>query len=52
MVDRSLYWYLFYVFANSRLNPFGLIIALDEHGEASGSLFWDDGDSIGEFGFP
>ncbi|XP_063997509.1 sucrase-isomaltase, intestinal-like [Pogoniulus pusillus] len=30
----------------SRLNPFGLIIALDEHGEASGSLFWDDGDSI------
>ncbi|XP_065410413.1 sucrase-isomaltase, intestinal-like isoform X1 [Chrysemys picta bellii] len=30
----------------SRLNPFGLIIALDERGEASGSLFWDDGDSI------
>ncbi|GAB0175790.1 kinesin-like protein KIF21A [Grus japonensis] len=30
----------------SRLNPFGLIIALDEQGEASGSLFWDDGDSI------
>ncbi|XP_068045833.1 sucrase-isomaltase, intestinal-like [Anomalospiza imberbis] len=30
----------------SRLNPFGLIIALDEQGQASGSLFWDDGDSI------
>nr|XP_025039028.1 maltase-glucoamylase, intestinal-like [Pelodiscus sinensis] len=30
----------------SRLNPFGLIIALNERGEASGSLFWDDGDSI------
>ncbi|NXW53314.1 SUIS protein, partial [Eurystomus gularis] len=30
----------------SRLNPFSLIIALDEQGEASGSLFWDDGDSI------
>ncbi|KAK4829986.1 hypothetical protein QYF61_008156 [Mycteria americana] len=34
------------VFVNSRLNPFGLIIALDEQGEASGSLFWDDGDSV------
>ncbi|XP_008941242.1 PREDICTED: maltase-glucoamylase, intestinal-like, partial [Merops nubicus] len=33
-------------FVNSRLNPFGLVIALDEQGEASGSLFWDDGDSI------
>ncbi|XP_073198517.1 sucrase-isomaltase, intestinal-like [Lepidochelys kempii] len=31
---------------HDRLNPFGLIIALDEQGEASGSLFWDDGDSI------
>ncbi|RLV83702.1 hypothetical protein DV515_00016396, partial [Chloebia gouldiae] len=30
----------------SRLNPFGLIIAVDEEGQASGSLFWDDGDSI------
>ncbi|XP_016007196.1 maltase-glucoamylase, intestinal [Rousettus aegyptiacus] len=30
----------------SRMNPFSLIIALDERGEASGSLFWDDGDSI------
>ncbi|KAM6146785.1 sucrase-isomaltase, intestinal-like [Phoenicopterus ruber ruber] len=34
------------MFVNSRLNPFGLIIALDEQGEASGSLFWDDGDSV------
>lgn len=32
----------------SRMNPFSLIIALDERGEASGSLFWDDGDSIGK----
>uniref|UniRef100_A0A8C7A103 alpha-glucosidase n=1 Tax=Nothoprocta perdicaria TaxID=30464 RepID=A0A8C7A103_NOTPE len=36
----------------SRLNPFGLTIALDDQGEASGSLFWDDGDSIGKFGSP
>lgn len=38
------------LFVNSRLNPFGLIIALDEQGQASGSLFWDDGDSIGKPG--
>ncbi|XP_006865405.1 PREDICTED: maltase-glucoamylase, intestinal-like [Chrysochloris asiatica] len=31
---------------HSRLNPFGLIISLDEQEEAYGSLFWDDGDSI------
>ncbi|XP_054552732.1 maltase-glucoamylase-like [Talpa occidentalis] len=30
----------------SRMNPFGLIVALDEQGEALGTLFWDDGDSI------
>ena len=29
----------------SRHNPFGLIIALDENGEADGSLYWDDLDS-------
>ena len=31
----------------SRLNPMGLIVALDDSAEASGSLFWDDGDSKG-----
>ncbi|ODM93071.1 Maltase-glucoamylase, intestinal [Orchesella cincta] len=31
----------------SRNNPFGLIVALDDQGTASGSLFFDDGDSIG-----
>ncbi len=31
----------------SRNNPFGLIVALDESGTATGSLFYDDGDSIG-----
>ncbi|XP_063956333.1 maltase-glucoamylase-like [Lytechinus pictus] len=30
----------------SRLNPFGLIVPLDESMEAAGDLFWDDGDSI------
>ncbi|XP_077026637.1 sucrase-isomaltase, intestinal-like isoform X2 [Tamandua tetradactyla] len=32
--------------ALSHQNPFGLVIALDEQEEASGSFFWDDGDSI------
>jgi len=27
----------------SRQNPMGLIVPLDENGEASGTLFWDDG---------
>lgn len=50
-MPTSLHWQcVFNVLFNSRLNPFGLIIALDEHGEASGSLFWDDGDSIGKPG--
>ncbi|XP_030650308.1 maltase-glucoamylase, intestinal [Chanos chanos] len=31
----------------SRRNPMGLIIALDDRNEASGELFWDDGDSRG-----
>eukprot|EP00057_Strongylocentrotus_purpuratus_P025269 XP_011679743.1 PREDICTED: maltase-glucoamylase, intestinal-like [Strongylocentrotus purpuratus] len=31
----------------SRLNPFGLIVPLDGSMQASGDLFWDDGDSIG-----
>ncbi|KAM6946338.1 sucrase-isomaltase, intestinal [Aplochiton taeniatus] len=29
----------------SRLNPMGLIIALDDNNQAEGQLFWDDGDS-------
>lgn len=31
----------------SRQNPYGLIVALDNNGEATGYLFSDDGDSIG-----
>ncbi|XP_039930494.1 sucrase-isomaltase, intestinal isoform X1 [Hirundo rustica] len=31
----------------SRKNPMGLIIALDINNEASGDLFWDDGESTG-----
>ncbi|KGL74967.1 Maltase-glucoamylase, intestinal, partial [Tinamus guttatus] len=31
----------------SRKNPMGLIIALDDNNEASGELFWDDGESTG-----
>lgn len=30
----------------SRRNPFGLYVALDEDGRASGSLFWDDGETF------
>uniref|UniRef100_I3M252 Sucrase-isomaltase, intestinal n=1 Tax=Ictidomys tridecemlineatus TaxID=43179 RepID=I3M252_ICTTR len=32
----------------SRRNPLGLIIALDENKEATGKLFWDDGETKGE----
>uniref|UniRef100_A0A8C5TYL5 alpha-glucosidase n=1 Tax=Malurus cyaneus samueli TaxID=2593467 RepID=A0A8C5TYL5_9PASS len=32
----------------SRKNPMGLLIALDENNEASGDLFWDDGESTGD----
>uniref|UniRef100_A0A8C2U2X7 alpha-glucosidase n=1 Tax=Coturnix japonica TaxID=93934 RepID=A0A8C2U2X7_COTJA len=32
----------------SRLNPLGLIIALNENNTAAGELFWDDGESTGE----
>lgn len=37
----------FFVYDFSRLNPMGLIIALDDNNQASGELFWDDGDSRG-----
>jgi alpha-glucosidase (family GH31 glycosyl hydrolase) len=30
-----------------RGNPFVLLVALSQSGNASGSLFWDDGDSMG-----
>uniref|UniRef100_A0A8C1BIY9 alpha-glucosidase n=1 Tax=Cyprinus carpio carpio TaxID=630221 RepID=A0A8C1BIY9_CYPCA len=33
----------------SRQNTLGLIIALNDGGVAKGSLFWDDGEGIGEF---
>ena len=36
------------LFPNSRKNPLGLLIALDENKEARGELFWDDGQSKGE----
>lgn len=26
-----------------------LIVALDDNGEAEGEMFWDDGQSIGEY---
>ena len=29
----------------------GLIVALDDEDEATGSLFWDDGESIGKYRF-
>ena len=34
----------------SRLNPFGLIIALNDTNQASGSLYWDGGDSLNPIG--
>uniref|UniRef100_A0A8C6T5C8 alpha-glucosidase n=1 Tax=Neogobius melanostomus TaxID=47308 RepID=A0A8C6T5C8_9GOBI len=31
----------------SRTNPMGLIVALDDNSQATGELFWDDGDTRG-----
>lgn len=38
-----------FVFSCSHQNTLGLIIALNDGGVAKGSLFWDDGEGIGEF---
>lgn len=35
---------LFIPFSSSRQNPFGLTIALDASGSATGELYWDDGE--------
>jgi hypothetical protein len=32
-----------------RENPFTLLVALSQSGNASGNLYWDDGDSVGMF---
>jgi hypothetical protein len=32
-----------------RSNPFQLLVASSKSGDANGTLFWDDGDSIGMF---
>lgn len=34
---------------NSRKNPLGLIVALDEYNTAEGDFFWDDGETKGKF---
>lgn len=39
---------LFDILSISRMNPFGLIVALNSSYQAKGSLYWDDGDSLGK----
>jgi hypothetical protein len=34
-----------------RGNPFQLLVALSSTGNATGNLYWDDGDTIGTFSF-
>lgn len=36
------------IFLNSRKNPLGLIVALDENNSAKGDFFWDDGETKGK----
>lgn len=37
-----------FILLNSRLNPLGLIIALDDSNSATGDFFWDDGETKGK----
>lgn len=41
-----------YFFSCSRRNYMKLIVAADDNQKAQGTLFWDDGESIGEFPIP
>ena len=38
---------LIFLYERSRLNPYGLIISLNENYEANGDLFLDDGEAPG-----
>ena len=39
--------FCYYTLNYSRKNPLGLLVGLDDNMKAMGTLFWDDGDSIG-----
>lgn len=45
--NKSCVWWSKHVCSHSRRSPMGLIIALDDNNQASGELFWDDGESRG-----